>query len=125
MISKRSRCLSVVLLEDVDFLGLVGKIESAFGVRLSVKDEKGRYIADWDGNDFSIEVVDRVDRLGDFLSDENHVVDVFIESDENFNEKFEGKIKSIFRNGGVAWSRAVWSQVSRDESLREIYPDSD
>ncbi|HGL6718968.1 hypothetical protein NTJ56_23095 [Burkholderia contaminans] len=123
MISKRGRCLSVVLLEDVDFLDLVRKIENAFGVRLSVKDKKGRYIADWDGNDFSIEVVDRVDRLGDFLSDENHVVDVFIESDENFNEKFEGKIKSIFRNGGVAWSRAVWSQVSRDESLREIYPD--
>lgn len=123
MISKRGRCLSVVLLEDVDFLDLVRKIENAFGVRLSLKDKKGRYIADWDGNDFSIEVVDRVDRLGDFLSDENHVVDVFIESDENFNEKFEGKIKSIFRNGGVAWSRAVWSQVSRDESLREIYPD--
>ncbi|MCR4465331.1 hypothetical protein [Burkholderia sp. SCN-KJ] len=125
MISKRGRCLSVVLLEDVDFLDLVRKIQNAFGVRLSVKDKKGRYIADWGGNDFSIEVVDRVDRLGDFLSDENHVVDVFIESDENFNEEFEGKIKSIFRNGGVAWSRAVWSQVSREESLREIYPDSD
>ncbi|MPV67483.1 hypothetical protein [Burkholderia sp. BE17] len=125
MISKRGRCLSVVLLEDVDFLGLVKKIENAFGARLSVKDKKGRYIADWDGDDFSIEVVDRVDRLGDFLSDENHVVDVFIESDENFNEKFEDKIKSIFKNGGVVWRRAVWSQVSRDEGLREIYPDSD
>ncbi|RQR33922.1 MULTISPECIES: hypothetical protein [unclassified Burkholderia] len=125
MISKRGRCLSVVLLEDIDFLGLVEKIENAFGARLSVKDKKGRCIADWDGDDFSIEVVDRVDRLADFLSDGNHIVDVFIESDENFNEKFEGKIKSIFKNGGVAWGRAVWSQVSRDESLREIYPDSD
>lgn len=125
MIHKRGRCLSVVLLEDISFLELIGKIEGAFNVNFSVVDKKGRYIAEWSGDDYSVEVIDRVDRLGDFLSDENHVVDIFIESDKDFNFEFEDKIKSIFKGGDIKWERAVWSQVNRGEELRQIYPDSD
>ncbi|WP_126225905.1 hypothetical protein [Burkholderia ambifaria] len=125
MSDEHGRCLSVVLLEDIDFEDLIKKIGNAFGVNLLVSDKKGRYVAGWRGEEFSIEVIDRLDRLGDFLSDENHVVDFFIKPGNNSNVEFEGKIKSILKNGGVKWARGVWSQVNRDDDFREIYPDFD
>ncbi|WP_218921211.1 hypothetical protein [Burkholderia sp. ABCPW 11] len=125
MNDKRGRCLSVVLLEDIDFEELVKKIENAFGVNLLVSDKKGRYVAEWEGGDFSIEVIDRVDRLGDFLSDDNHVIDFFVNSSNMSNLEFEGKIKSLLKSGGVKWARGVWSQVNRGDDFREIYPNLD
>lgn len=122
---RSDRCLSVVLLEDIDFSELVGKVEVAFGVNLAIKDKEGRCIAEGGADGFYIEVVDRVDRLGDFLSDDNHVVDIFVVSDEHFNSEFEDKIKSIFKRGGIKWGRAVWSRIGREEGSREIYPDLD
>ncbi|MDF3084533.1 hypothetical protein [Burkholderia sola] len=125
MSDERGRCLSVVLLENIDFDDLVKKIENAFGVSLLVSDKKGRYVAAWEGGDFSIEVIDRVDRLGDFLSDDSHVIDFFVNPDNNSNLEFEGKIKSILKEGGIKWARGVWSQVNRGDDFREIYPNFD
>ncbi|WP_175779414.1 hypothetical protein [Burkholderia anthina] len=105
------------------FFDLIKKIEAAFDVRLVVEDRKGRYSAGWRGDKFSIEVVDRIDRLGKFLCDENHVIDIYVESGNGLCVEFEGGVKYIIRSGEINWRRAVWSKVNRFEDIRDIYPD--
>ncbi|HIE4324692.1 TPA: hypothetical protein ACXM6M_003161 [Serratia marcescens] len=88
-----NRQLGILLLEDIPFDKLLIKLERAFGFSLPCEDDKGRYVAKAELDDYNIEVIDRVDRLGDVLCDDNHVIDVKIKSNDFFNPDFERKIK--------------------------------
>ncbi|WP_124662891.1 hypothetical protein [Burkholderia sp. Bp8998] len=117
--------MSVIILDDIDFFDLIKKIEAAFVACLVVEDRKGRYFAEWHGHEFSIKVIDRIDRLGKFLCDENHVIDICVESGSKLCAEFEDEVRLILKNGEISWRRAVWSRANRFEGLREIYPDLD
>lgn len=119
-----NRQLGILLLEDIPFDKLLIKLERAFGVSLPCEDDKGRYVAKAELDDYNIKVIDRVDRLGDVLCDDNHVIDVKIKSNDFFNPDFERKIKKILRDGDVKWKDGIWTKLHRDEDYRVVYPDS-
>lgn len=108
MISNR-RWLSFVLSEDLSFDELLIKIGRAFKHNLSCEDDEGRYIARANCGIFSIEVIDKVDRLSEFLCDDNYVLEVIIDSDEYFNSDFDKNIKKILSDNLILWERAVWA----------------
>lgn len=108
MINNR-RWLSLVLSEDLSFDELLIKIGRAFKHNLSCEDDEGRYIARAKCGVFSIEVIDKVDRLSEFLCDDNYVLEVIIDSDEYFNSDFDKDIKKILSDNLILWERAVWA----------------
>ncbi len=122
MYSKKSRQLNFVLLEDIPFEELISKLEKAFNIELPYKDIKGRYIAKANQQEFDIEVVDKIDQLGDFLCDDYHVMYITIDSDKYFNFEFENKIISILKDGQIEWRYATWSKLEDSEHWRRIYP---
>lgn len=119
-----NRQLGILLLEDIPFDKLLIKLERAFSVSLPCEDDKGRYVAKAELDDYNIEIIDRVDRLGDVLCDDNHVIDVKMKSNDFFNPDFERKIKKILRDGDVKWKNGVWTKLHRDEDYRVVSPDS-
>ncbi|WP_323866373.1 hypothetical protein [Xenorhabdus cabanillasii] len=119
---EKTRHLNIVLLEDVPFEELIPKLEKAFGVNLPYQDVKGRYIAKAKLQEFDIEVVDRIDQLGDFLSDDYHVIYIIIDSDKYFNFEFENKVIRTLKEGKIEWRYATWSKIEDTEHWRRIYP---
>ena len=116
------RTLSVVLLESIVFEALVARLGIAFQVAFSVENKKGRRIAQAQAGKFDIAVIDRVDELGDFLSDENYVIDIVIKSDELFGVEFEDLVRKSLGAAEIKWERGVWSRLSRSEQMRTISP---
>jgi hypothetical protein len=103
------RWLIFVLEEDIAFSELILKLEQVFDISLPCKDDKGRYIAKAELKNCCIEVIDRIDRLGDFLCDENHVLQFVITNDDFFTSEFEGAKKRILDANKVMWSSTVWA----------------
>ncbi len=66
----QARCLSIVLNEDVDFMNLIRKVERALDTDFRSVDKKGRYIAEGEFRGCKVSIVDRVDRLGEMMSDQ-------------------------------------------------------
>ncbi|PHM35988.1 hypothetical protein Xmau_04389 [Xenorhabdus mauleonii] len=118
----KTRSLNIVLLEDIPFEELILKLEKTFDINLPYQDVKGRYIAKAKLQEFDIEVVDRIDQLGDFLSDDYHVIYIIIDSDKYFNFEFENKVIKILKEGNIEWRYATWSKVEDTEHWRRIYP---
>lgn len=103
------RWLSFVLVDDGSFDELLTKIEQAFKHKLSYMDDEGRYIAKAEFDDFSIKVIDKIDRLSELLCDENYTLEITITSDEYFNANFENHVKGILSNNAIQWERSVWA----------------
>ncbi|MBD1229598.1 hypothetical protein [Xenorhabdus griffiniae] len=122
MYTEKTRQLNFVLLEDIPFEELIPKLEKAFNINLPYKDIKGRYIAKAKLQEFDIELVDRIDQLGDFLCDDYHVMYIIVDSDKYFNFEFENKITSILKDGKIKWRYATWSKLEDSEHWRRIYP---
>lgn len=119
----QKRRLSIVLKEDIDFKDVVRKAEAAFSTIFHSKDKKGRYVAEGEFQGCNVSVIDRIDQLGEFLSDDNHVIDIYIPSDDKFNNEFECEIRRSLRAGNLSWEYAIWSRLSASEEYRKIYPD--
>ncbi|MEX2951073.1 hypothetical protein AB4K01_07665 [Serratia fonticola] len=117
-----NRRLSIVLLEDIPFEELIPKLEKTFGISLPYKDDKGRDIARATIEGYSLEVVDRVDRLGDFLCDDYHILYIILNSEDDFNSSFEDSIRKNLKEGNVKWKYATWSKLSESEDWRRIFP---
>lgn len=118
-----NKYLSIVLLESVSFEELVLKISRAFEISLSCEDEKGRYIAKGFTNDFEIELIDKIDRLGDFISDENYTLDFIIPLNNCLNyKKIEESIKNQLKYSNIAWKYGIWSKSSFDDNAHKILP---
>lgn len=109
MMNIHKRWLSFVLVDDSSFDELLTKIEQAFKHKLSCKDDDGRYIAKAEFDDFSIKVIDKIDRLSELLCDENYTLEITITSDEYFNTNFENHVKGILSNNAIQWERSVWA----------------
>lgn len=103
------RWLIFVLKEDIAFSELILKLEQVFDISLPYKDDKGRYIAKEELKNCCIEVIDRIDRLGDFLCDENHMLQFVVINDDFFTSEFEGAKKRILDANKVMWSSTVWA----------------
>lgn len=108
----KKRWLRFVLLEDCSFTDLLTKIAKAFNVELSVEDDEGRYVAKGDFSFYSIELVDRFDRLSDLLCDDKYTFDIIITSDDYFNSSFEHSIKKILDKNSIKWERTIWAPQS-------------
>ena len=106
------RWLTFVLIDSNNsFEEMLTKIELAFKCKLSCKDEKGRYIARAELDNFSIAVIDKIDRLSELLCDEHYTLEITIISDKYFNSKFENYIKEILTNNFIQWKQSIWSPV--------------
>ncbi|NUF50465.1 hypothetical protein [Gilliamella sp. ESL0250] len=104
------RWLTFVLVDNNNsFKEMLAKIEQAFKCKLSCKDEKGRYIARAELDNFSIAVIDKIDRLSELLCDEHYTFEITIISDKYFNSKFESYIKEILTNNFIQWERPIWA----------------
>ena len=107
--SIHKRWLSCVLLEDLSFKELLTKLEQVFERTLVCEDDEGRYIAKTECDDFTVTLIDKEDRLSEFLCDENYNLEITIRSDDYFNSNFENFIKETLRNGNIKWERSVWA----------------
>ncbi|WP_431258057.1 hypothetical protein ACQ86G_26425 [Roseateles chitinivorans] len=108
--------------ENSTFEALVTKLSDAFRVALLIEEKKGRRIAQGGTNEFSLAAVDRTDDLGDFLSDDDYVLDIKLKSEDLFNVDFERRVGKALELGGVKWRYGIWSRASRDEEYRRIQP---
>ncbi len=122
MIIQEGRQLGILLLEDISFELLVLKVEKAFGIYFSSYDDKGRYVAKGNLNDYSVEVVDKIDRLSEILCDDNYLINIKINSDRLFNAQFENNIKKLLKIGGIKWRDGIWTKIRKEENYRIIYP---
>lgn len=104
-----NRWLSFVLIDDSTFDELVIKIERAFKHNLICVDDEGRYIASAELDSFCIKVIDKIDRLSEFLCDDHYTLEIAISSDKHFNFEFEKHIKEILNKNSVQWERSVWA----------------
>ncbi|HHK9551672.1 hypothetical protein VB265_07350 [Enterobacter sichuanensis] len=109
MMSIHKRWLSFVLLDDISFKELLTKLEQVFERTLICEDEEGRYIAKAECDGFTVTLIDKEDRLSEFLCDENYSLEITIRSDDYFNSNFENFIKETLRNGNIKWGRSVWA----------------
>lgn len=107
--SIHKRWLSFVLLDDISFKELLTKLEQVFERTLICEDDEGRYIAKAECDGFTVTLLDKEDRLSEFLCDENYSLEITIRSDDYFNSNFENFIKETLRNGNIKWGRAVWA----------------
>ncbi|EDS6041286.1 TPA: hypothetical protein O7X39_000654 [Salmonella enterica] len=103
------RWLTFVLSDDGSFDELIIKTEQAFQHKLICIDDEGRYIASADLDEFSIRVIDKVDRLSELLCDEHHTLEIVINSERYFNYEFEEYIKKILHENGIQWQQSVWA----------------
>lgn len=103
------RWLSFVLVDNSSFEELLTKIELAFKQKLSCEDDEGRYIAIANFDGFSIKVIDKIDRLSEFLCDDHYTLEITINTDGYFNYNFENHIKEILTNNSIHWGRSVWA----------------
>jgi hypothetical protein len=119
----KKKYLSIVLLEDVDFKEVVLKIEKAFGISLICENKKGRYMAEGIVENYKIVVVDRIDDLGESLSDDYHVLEIVVDFDDSFNqEEIENNIVNKLSNEKIIWKSGIWSKIDKNEEYRKIYP---
>lgn len=107
--SINKRWLTFVLSDDGSFDELIIKTELAFKHKLICIDDEGRYIASADLDEFSIKLIDKVDRLSELLCDEDYTLKITICSEEYFNDEFEEYIKKILHENGIQWKRCVWT----------------
>lgn len=105
----KRRWLRFVLFVDCSFADLLIKLSIAFNQQFLMRDDKGRYIAEADCNNYKVIVVDKVDRLSEMLCDDHYTLDVVINSDGYFNASFEGMIKYILRRHAIKWERSIWA----------------
>ncbi|ELY4609806.1 hypothetical protein ACI5CP_002665 [Cronobacter turicensis] len=105
----KKRWLSFVLEGECLFEELVSKFSQLFNKHFAVIDDEGRYIAIADTGRYTVNIIDKVDRLSDYLCDDNYVFEVIIKDDLLFNHKFEGEIKDILSKGDIKWERFVWA----------------
>ena len=99
--SIHKRWLSFVLLEDISFKELLTKLKQVFERTLVCEDEERRYIAPADCDGFTVTLIDKEDRLSEFLCDENYSLEIMITSDDYLNSYFEDFIKDTLRNGNI------------------------
>ena len=105
----KKRWFSFVLDSGCLFEELVSKFSDVFNKHFSIIDDEGRYIAVADIGIYTVNIIDKIDRLSDHLCDDNYVFEVIIEDDALFNHHFEATIKSILSKGNIKWKRFVWS----------------
>jgi hypothetical protein len=119
----KKKYLSIVLLEDTCFKEVVMKIEKAFGIPLLYKNKKGRYIAEGIMENYKISVVDRIDDLGEFLTDDYHALEIVVDFDDSFDQEgIENNVINKLSNEKIAWKSGIWSKNNKDEEYRKIYP---
>ncbi|ELY2857129.1 hypothetical protein ACMSZT_003200 [Cronobacter dublinensis] len=105
----KKRWFSFVLDSGCLFEELVSKFSDVFNKHFSIIDDEGRYIAVADIGIYTVNIIDKIDRLSDHLCDNNYVFEVIIEDDALFNHQFEATIKSILSKSNIKWKRFVWS----------------
>lgn len=119
----KTKYLNIVLLENVPFLCVLSKIETAFGVSMKYENKKGRYIGDAILKNYSISLIDRIDQLGDFLSDEHHVLKITVEYENDFHYKIIEDDIILKLSKSVKWDYGVWAGSDEDlgKPKRKIY----
>ncbi|MFK3775205.1 MULTISPECIES: hypothetical protein [Pseudomonas] len=105
----KDRWLIFVLLEDCPFEQLLRRTQQAFGQPLQCKDDEGRYVASAQLGEFEVQVIDKEDRLGEFLSDDHYTLRVAIHGDDHFTLSFENRIKALLAQADLKWQRFVWA----------------
>jgi hypothetical protein len=76
---------------------------------LPYKDDKGRYVATARLPEYQVQVIDKEDRLGEFLCDEDYTLRIAIEGDQHFTRVFENRIKGLLEQAGIVTQRSVWA----------------
>jgi hypothetical protein len=126
----KKKHLNIVLLEDIEFKEVVIKIEKALGTSLPYENKKGRYIAEGIMENYKILVVDRVDDIGDFLSDDYYILKIVVDFDDSISQKevedsiikIENNIINRLLNEKIVWKSGIWSKTDKNEEYRRIYP---
>lgn len=68
-------------------------------------------------------MIDKIDLLRDFLSDENQALDFTIPINSNSNYKaIEEFIKNILKHSNIVWEQGIWSKNTFDEKIEKIFP---
>lgn len=120
--------LSITLLENISFKDIVNKMEKVFDISFICEYKHGRLIAFGDTNQYSIELIDKEDTLGEFLCSENYILEIYISNNENFEYEFyESEIKLLLKKENIMWVKGIWIDERNDDFLNEnhkrIYPD--
>jgi hypothetical protein len=117
--------LALVLQEDISFEELISKIEKVFNVSLPFKNEKGRFVAKSEVENFRIKVIDRYDDLSGFLCDEYHTLELTFNYEEAFDYVTnENQIKRYLKNN-IEWKYGIWSPIEMGEPYRKVFPNKE
>ncbi|MBD2786197.1 hypothetical protein ID858_15830 [Xenorhabdus sp. DI] len=117
------RRLGIVLDVNSSFEDLVYKVSQAFNISLSIKDDKGRYIATGNLTKYKITVVDKEDRQSELLCDEHYTLELDMEN-ENDNYEYESEILNILFEANIKWIKGVWNALNKQERYKIIHPDT-
>lgn len=116
--------LSIVITEDLNFEELIHKLNKAFEIEFQYSNYKGRNVGKAMMENCEISIIDRVDELGDFLSDDHHTLQIKVEFQSIFDyEELEKNIKKKLKLGNISWKRGVWTTLKLFEENRMIFPD--
>ncbi|MCC9019925.1 hypothetical protein [Flavobacterium lipolyticum] len=121
----KTKKISIVLLENISFEELILKIEKAFNVFLSVKNEKGRFVSKFDTEKFKVKVIDRYDDLDEILCDDYHTLELTFTNKESFDYiTNENLIKEILKNN-IKWEYGIWSPIEIGDPYRKVFPNKE
>ncbi|WP_268848985.1 hypothetical protein [Flavobacterium aestivum] len=117
--------LSIVLLEDISFEELISKIEKVFNTPLPFKNEKGRFVAKSETENFKITVIDRYDDLSEMLCDDYHTLELTFEYKESLDYMAnENLIKEILKKT-IKWEYGIWSPIEIGDPYRKVFPNKE
>ncbi|HHV7381743.1 TPA: hypothetical protein ACUNBZ_001341 [Escherichia fergusonii] len=91
MMRQYERCLSIVLAEDVSFTEMMTKTGNAFNIEMSYKDDKGRFIARAQFQNYHIELIDKIDMISELLFDDHYTLDISVEPENILNKNLHNR----------------------------------
>ncbi|MEG0186636.1 MAG: hypothetical protein RR704_24620 [Stenotrophomonas sp.] len=104
-----ARWLIFVLTSDGSFEDVVRRAAEAFGHPFQCRDDEGRHVASARLTACEVEVIDKEDRLADFLCDDHYTLRVAIRGDDHFTLAFEAHVKALLEHAQLRWQRSVWA----------------
>ncbi|QMJ71322.1 hypothetical protein HVX92_18035 [Escherichia fergusonii] len=116
MMRQYERCLSIVLAEDVSFTEMMTKTGNAFNIEMSYKDDKGRFIARAQFQNYHIELIDKIDMISELLCDVHYTLDISVEPEKYPEQEFTQQIIDILQKNTIRWS--CMKLITLDHSKR-------
>jgi hypothetical protein len=112
--------INFIINDNRKFVDLVRLFETAFSNNLTVKNDKGRLIATFTNDEFTVSFIDKYDDLSDELCDENYILELNFTSYQP--DILIDKIKSILLSSNISFLKGIcFNLENSDKSFFEFY----